>query len=196
MKSEKTCWIKSIHENHATGVLKEVYGTVRSPSGTVDNVYRAQSLHPQSIAGHDQLYKAVLHHPDAHLPAWFLEAVAVYTSLLNDCAYAVTHHVANMESLLPPDIRSAIFMEALQSGDLPRAFSPKQIALLEYTAKLTRRPNDISQVDIETLRQAGADDAEILEVNQVCACFNYSNRVLNGLGVTLGDDIIGYYHED
>ena len=45
------------------------------------------------------------------------------------------------------------------------------------------------------MRAASVDDGEILEVNQVCAYFNYSNRLLNGLGVTTEGDIIGYYKE-
>ena len=49
---------------------------------------------------------------------------------------------------------------------------------------------------IDALREAGCDDGEILEVNQVCAYFNYSNRLLNGLGVTTEGDVIGYYAED
>ena len=51
------------------------------------------------------------------------------------------------------------------------------------------------QSDIENLHQAGCDDGEILEVNQVCAYFNYSNRLLNGLGVTTQGDVIGYYKD-
>ena len=43
------------------------------------------------------------------------------------------------------------------------------------------------------LREAGALDEEILEINQVCCYFNYVNRLLNGLGVTLDGDNIGYY---
>jgi alkylhydroperoxidase family enzyme len=49
--------------------------------------------------------------------------------------------------------------------------------------------------DIETLRQEGCTDTEILEINQVVAYFNYSNRVLNGLGVTTEGDTVGYYAE-
>ena len=45
----------------------------------------------------------------------------------------------------------------------------------------------------EALKIAGCDDAEILEVNQVCAYFNYSNRLLNGLGATTEGDVGGYY---
>jgi len=47
--------------------------------------------------------------------------------------------------------------------------------------------------DVAALRVAGCSDGEILEVNQVCAYFNYSNRLLNGLGVTTEGDVIGYY---
>jgi alkylhydroperoxidase family enzyme len=53
----------------------------------------------------------------------------------------------------------------------------------------------MERADIDALRAAGADDGEILEVNQVCAYFNYSNRLLNGLGVTTEGDVIGYYKE-
>jgi hypothetical protein len=49
------------------------------------------------------------------------------------------------------------------------------------------------KVDVDACREAGAEDGEILEVNQVCAYFNYSNRLLNGLGVTTEGDRIGYY---
>jgi alkylhydroperoxidase family enzyme len=47
--------------------------------------------------------------------------------------------------------------------------------------------------DIDTLHAANCDDGEILEVNQVVAYFNYSNRLLNGLGVTTEGDAVGYY---
>jgi hypothetical protein len=40
---------------------------------------------------------------------------------------------------------------------------------------------------------AGAEDVEILEVNQVRANFNYWVRVINGLGIRLGGEKIGAY---
>ena len=48
---------------------------------------------------------------------------------------------------------------------------------------------------MEAAQAVGATDGEILEVNQVCAYFCYSNRTLNGLGVTLAGDAVGYYSE-
>ena len=49
------------------------------------------------------------------------------------------------------------------------------------------------EADYDALGAAGATDEEILEVNQVTAYFNYSNRLLNGLGVSTDGDAIGYY---
>ena len=51
----------------------------------------------------------------------------------------------------------------------------------------------MSEADIETLREAGVSDTEILEVNQIGANFAYWVRVINGLGIQLGDERIGRY---
>ena len=51
----------------------------------------------------------------------------------------------------------------------------------------------MQETDITNLQKLGITDGEILEVNQVVAYFNYSNRLLNGLGVTTTGDVVGYY---
>ena len=49
----------------------------------------------------------------------------------------------------------------------------------------------MSEADIVELRNAGFDDGEILEINQVTAYFAYANRMVLGLGVKTDGDIIG-----
>ena len=56
-------------------------------------------------------------------------------------------------------------------------------ALLEYTDKLTRTPQLCDETDIAALRAAGWDDRGIHDATQVCAYFNYINRIADGLGV-------------
>ncbi|HEX6302014.1 MAG TPA: hypothetical protein VF148_16275 [Acidimicrobiia bacterium] len=60
---------------------------------------------------------------------------------------------------------------------------PADIALCEYTEKLTRAPAAVGASDIATLREAGFDDAGISSATQVIAYFNYINRIAEGLGV-------------
>jgi len=187
------CWITTISPPSATGRVKEVYEQAATPHGDVDNVYQAQSLRPETILGHDLLYKSVLHFENPACPRWYLEAIAVFTSVLNLCPYAVKHHLANMDHLLGDPGRSADILKAFQSNMLETAFAGKELLLMRYARKLTKDPADLNRADIESLKGKGVSDEEILEVNQVSACFNYSNRVINGLGVRLGNERIGYY---
>jgi uncharacterized peroxidase-related enzyme len=190
------CWIETISYNSSDGYLRELYDQVKTPHGTVDNVMKAHSLRPHTMAGHLTLYKSVLHNPDNALPLWFLETVAVYTSLINDCAYSFAHHFNNVRNLVGDDDQAAAIERSLRDRKPEDVFEGKELALLRYTAKLTASPGAMVETDIEDLHAAGAEDGEILEVNQVCAYFNYSNRLLNGLGVTTQGDVIGYYSAD
>ena len=191
--SDMGAWIRMVAPEEATGRLAELYERVETPHGTVDNVMRAHSLRPETLAGHLALYRSVLHNDANALPLWFLEAVATCVSLTNRCHYATTHHSANMRRLIADESRAETMYAALACGHPEVAFEGKELALLEYARKLTEEVGTMCEADVERLREAGADDGEILEVNQVCAYFNYSNRILNGLGVTIGDDVIGYY---
>lgn len=191
-----TAWIEMIEDAKATGAVKEMYDLARSPHGTVDNVMRCQSLRPHTIAGHLAVYKSVLHNPDNQLPFWFLEVVASYTSIVNECKYSLTHHFTNARRLIKNKEKSDAIYAALKDHAPERMFDGKELALLNYTKKLTANVAKMNAADMKPLRDAGCDDGEILEVNQVSAYFNYSNRVLNGLGVTTEGDVVGYYSED
>ena len=186
-------WIGTIEPEDAGGLLKELYEQVTTPHGTVDNVMKAHSLRPHTMGGHLALYRSVLHNEDNVLPFWFLETVAVYTSLTNKCDYSVAHHFTNVRGLLKDEARSSAIFEAFTVGEPERQFEGKELALLRYARKLTAAPGEMEESDVTEARAAGAADGEILEVNQVCAYFNYSNRLLNGLGVTTDGDQVGYY---
>lgn len=61
----------------------------------------------------------------------------------------------------------------------------RERALLVYALHLTREPESMSREDVDALREAGFDDGEILDANQVTAYFAYANRVADGLGIEL-----------
>ena len=195
-----SAWIKMLPVEEATGKLKEMYERVKTPHGTVDNVMRAHSLRPHTMEGHVVLYRSVLHNPDNVLPYWLLEAVSCIVSFANVCEYSLAHHAANTKRLMKKEGWDAARIEkafdALRRAEPEGAFSPKHAALLRYAHKLTVAPGRMEKADIDAMRAAGCDDGEMLEVNQVCAYFNFSNRLLNGLGVTTEGDVIGYYKEE
>ena len=156
----------------------------------------AHSLRPHSMEGHMTLYKYVLHHPRNKLPKAYLETIGVYVSLVNDCRYCVDHHFSGLLRLLGDDERGAEIRAALQDRNPAAAFEGRERAGLEYASKLSTRPDEVTEGDIDALRSAGFDDGEILELNQVTAYFAYANRTVLGLGINTDGDIIGLSPSD
>lgn len=65
------------------------------------------------------------------------------------------------------------------------AVSKADRAMLDYVAKLTRRPAEVLHADIERLREAGFDDRAVLDIAQIAAYFAFVTRMADGLGVSL-----------
>ena len=190
-----SAWIKMIADEDASDELLDVLNLSRTPHGTVDNVMRVHSLRPSTMRGHVVLYRAALHDDANTLPEWLQEVIASYVSILNKCDYSLANHWANARHLIGDIDKSDEIKTALDAGEPERAFEGRELALLQYTEKLTLAPQNMAQEDIEEMRSAGLDDGEILEANQIIGYFNYANRCLNGLGVTTDGDVVGYYKD-
>lgn len=184
-------WISYIPFEEATGKLQRLYERIRTPDGRVDNIMKVHSLRPHTLEGHMALYKNVLHHSANTLPKWFLETTGVYVSLLNHCEYCVEHHFAGLKRLLKDDERSEAIRRALETRQPENVFEGRELAALNYAAALTLSPQELPQHLVEAMRQAGLDDGEILEINQVTSYFAYANRTILGLGVSLQGDTLG-----
>jgi uncharacterized peroxidase-related enzyme len=184
-------WIETVSYEDAGGQLRELYDRIKGPGGRIDNIMRAHSLRPHSMAGHRALYKSVLHHRGNTLERWLLEALGVYVSLLNGCAYCVAHHLVRLGRLLRDADRVGAISAALEADAPEQAFEGPELALMRYAERLTNEPAALRETDIEALRAAGLNDGEILEANQVIAYFAYANRTVLGLGVTTEGDILG-----
>ena len=188
-----TAWIRMIEDQDADPELLEILKLARTPHGTVDNVMRVHSLRPNTMKGHVILYRAALHDDANTLPMWLQEVIGSYVSLLNDCDYSYANHWANAKHLMGDDAKADAAEAALKERKPEDAFEGKTLALLRYAQKLTLTPGEMAREDVTALTEAGVDDGEILEANQIIGYFNYVNRCLNGLGVTTEGDIVGYY---
>ncbi len=188
-----SAWIKMIADEEADEALQEVLQLARTPHGTVDNVMRVHSLRPNSMKGHVILYRAALHDDANTLPEWLLETISSYVSILNGSDYSFANHWSNARHLIGDDERADKILAALQARTPGDVFDGRELALLQYAEKLTLRPAEMEQADVQALKAAGVDDGEILEAVQIIGYFNYVNRHLNGLGVTTDGDIVGYY---
>lgn len=186
-------WIEMISDEDADEELLEVLRLARTPHGTVDNVMRVHSLRPNTMKGHVVLYRAALHDDANTLPVWLQETISSYVSILNKCPYSLANHWANARHLMGDEDKADAVEKALNARQPETVLDGLELALLQYAEKLTLTPGEMERADVEALRHHGADDGQILEANQIIGYFNYVNRQLNGLGVTTGGDIVGYY---
>jgi len=186
-------WIRMIGDEEASEELLELLKLARTPHGTVDNVMRVHSLRPNTMKGHVVLYRAALHDDANTLPIWLQETISSYVSILNNCGYSLANHWANARHLIGDDARADAIEAALQARRPQDVFDGGELELMRYAEKLTLRPGEMVEQDVIAMREAGLDDGQILEANQIICYFNYVNRSLNGLGVTTEGDIVGYY---
>lgn len=189
-------WIEIISYDKATGKLRKLYDRLKGVDNYIDNIMLVHSLRPNTLEGHMAIYKNVLHHSNNTFPKWFLEAIGVYTSALNNCGYCVNHHAEGMRKALKNNNDAAKIKKALTSNSPKVFFEGKELAIMDYTQKLTQAPGEITESDLDLLKGTGTNDGEILEINQVVSYFCYANRTVLGLGVNTKNEIIGLSPND
>ena len=177
-------FIKTIHENEATGELADWYKRVGNPDGTVDNVMKVHSLNPDTLWTHFEMYTAAMH-GQSPLSRAEREMVAVTVSRLNGCNYCLRHHKAGLVRRLADDRHGVA--DTLAKGGTD-GLTVREQAMIDYAVKLTRTPQQMNRSDIDALRIAGLDDRAILDLAQCIGYFCYVNRIVTGLGVELGTE--------
>lgn len=184
-------WIKVINYENAQSRLKKIYDRIKGPNNNIDNVLLIHSLRPHTLLGHMTLYKNVLHHSNNTLPKWYLEALGVYVSYLNQCEYCFEHHYAGFKRLYAKEEESEKFRQAVIDNNMETFFEGRYLAGCQHAKQLTFEHHTIEKSNIQALRESGFSDGEILEINQVTSYFNYVNRTVVGLGVDTKGDILG-----
>lgn len=186
-------YIDTVPEADATGELADMYRRWGNPDGTVDNVLKAHSLNPTSLAAHCGLYTQSMH-AKSPVSRAEREMVGITVSRINGCSYCREHHAAGLRRLLP-DGRKSVAAE-VAAGDTG-SLTPRERAMVDWAARLTESPASMTRADADGLRSAGLTDREILDVCQAAAYFAYANRIVLGLGAALedGTDAIGQWPE-
>ena len=189
-------WIATIPYEQSKGRLRLLYDRIKGPGTHVDNIMKAHSLRPHTMEAHMMIYKYVLYHSANKVPSWMLETIGAYVSVLNGCAYCTAHHLEGLRTLIKDPDRSNTIFGALAADKPEFAFEGRELAMLRYARELTLAPRAVTEASVQALRDAGLDDGEILEVNQVTGYFAYANRMVNGLGVDTKGEIVGLSPND
>lgn len=157
--------------------VSRLWSKAQEAFGFVPNVFTAQALNgDQFLAWWG--YFNLLVNKEGHLTNAERELLAVVVSNLNRCDYCAVSHGAALRTY-SEDARKAdlVAVNWRQAG-----LSDREGAMAAYAEKLTLRPAEVVEADLEPLYAAGLDDHEIMELVQVVGMFNMTNRISSALG--------------
>ncbi|MBM4107497.1 MAG: peroxidase-related enzyme [Phycisphaerae bacterium] len=182
-------FIRVIPRADAEGHLADLYRRYANRNGHVDHVLVVHSLHPATLEAHMALYAQAMHGPSS-LSRVEREVLGVVVSRVNGCRYCLEHHATGLARELTEDRRGLAV--CLKEGNVA-GLTPREAGLAGYATKLTSEPASVTAHDIAALHAAGLSDREVLDAAQVIGYFNYVNRIVLGLGVTLEAGPIGQH---
>lgn len=103
--------------------------------------------------------------------------IAAYVSGINNCPF----EDADRSAAVDPAVLSSLLQD-IESADIPARLKP----VMRYVRKLTLVPSRVSQSDVSAILAAGWDEEAVFDAAQVCALFNFINRMMEGAGVSAG----------
>ncbi len=184
-------FIKVIQPENATGELTSIYEDLISSRGKLAEVHKIQSLHPESIVKHMDLYMELMY-GKSPLRRYQREMLGVVVSLTNKCEYCQIHHLEALKHFW----KDATLLEHFISGNWKTLLSEKDRNLCFYAENLTREPQAPKrEIWIKDLKKAGCDDRQILDATLIISYFNFVNRLVLGLGLELEQEPGGYHYK-
>ena len=181
-------FIEIIEPEQAEGELKDIYDELVRSRGKVAEVHKIQSLNPKTITTHMDLYMSIMF-GQSPIKRVHREMMAVVVSVANQCQYCTIHHLEAVQNYW----KDADKVSALKNDYTTCELSSKERALCDYAHLLTLTPyNANERLYAANLREAGYGDREILDASLVVAYFNFVNRMVLSLGVTLEENPGGY----
>lgn len=168
----------------ATGRLRAIYDDLIAKRGKLADVHTIQSLRPESIVKHMDLYLEIMF-SKSDLSRAEREMIAVVVSVNNGCAYCQMHHGAALEHYWRDPKRVGL----LKVHPAMAALNDRENALCVFARDLTHDPAQAEETNVVApLRAAGLTDSAILDATLVVAYFNFVNRIVLALGVGLEED--------
>src|SRR5712671_7920769 len=171
-------WVPLVTVEEATSETKNIYDFLQNNWGFVPNYYQALGPYPQLLKDQVDMFTHGMFVERA-LTREVKEQVALVVSGINLSNYCLAAH---LEILGRMGIDKALSRKlALNYASAP--VEPRVMELFRFAEKLTRHPADMEKADVDRVREAGWDDAAILETVLVVSLYACANRFSAGVGL-------------
>jgi uncharacterized peroxidase-related enzyme len=169
-------WIETVDEVDATPEQLAVVDEILK--GKKGRAYWATLAHDvAALKGRMPLYTAILQ-GEGGGPRADRELAAAAGSRVTGCVYCASVHARAYAQ----QVRSRKSIQRLLDDGVDTDLEPRERAIVDFAAKLSAMPEDVSEDDLSPLTEAGLSDVEILDVAQATAIFANANRLMLTLG--------------
>jgi len=169
-------WLDVVKLNDATpeqiAILEESH-----PKAKESDYYLFLAHQPEILRQRSAAFNAIMYAPGG-MPRAERELSTAVVSRINGCVYCASVHAQRFEQLAKRnDTIKQVFEDPRSAGTTDR-----EKAIVQFSIELTERPNQVSATSIQTLKDAGLSDAEILDLIHSIAIFAWANRLMLNLG--------------
>ena len=147
---------------------------VQEKSGFVPNVFLALAHRPDEFRAFFAYHDALME-KESGLSKGEREMIVVTTSGLNQCIYCVVAHGA----ILRIREKNPLLADQLATNYRKADITPRQKVMLDFAAKVALHASEVSDADIEKMRQHGFSVEDIWDIGAITAFFALSNRMAN-----------------
>ena len=156
---------------------EDIRGTildVQEKSGFVPNVFLALANRPDEFRAFFAYHEALME-KEGGLTKGEREMIVVATSAHNQCIYCVVAHGA----ILRIREKNPQLADQIASNYRKADITPRQKAMLDFALKVSKSSHEISNADIENMRELGFSHDDIWDIGAISALFALSNRMAN-----------------
>jgi uncharacterized peroxidase-related enzyme len=178
-------WLRIPAEADAPAGVQELYDKANEKLGFVPNVLRVYALRPRHLELWNAFYDDLMR-GDSTLTRQQREMIAVVVSTVNRCHYCMVSHSAYLRKLTG----DPVLVEQLRTNYKYAELEPRERAMLDFAVKLTEQSAACTEADVEVLREAGWADEDVMDIAEVAAMFNFTNRLASGLGWVPNDEFV------
>lgn len=150
----------------APAAAKPLLEAVKKQLGSAPNLFRVVANSPAALEGYLGMSGALA---KGALPAQTRERIALAVAQINGCTYCLSAH-----SYLGKNLAKLSDAEILANRH-GSSLDPKADAAVRFAAKVARERGHVSDADVQAVRMAGYDDAQIVEIVQHVALNTWTN---------------------
>ncbi|MFN8135562.1 MAG: carboxymuconolactone decarboxylase family protein [Bacteroidales bacterium] len=171
---EKIMFIETIAETEAEGKLREIYDGDQKSLGYVPNHAKVFSLRPEVLEAWRTLQVSIR----KNLRLRYYELITFAAAMALDCRYCLlAHGTILMKNGVSVDQLRRILINFHDAG-----LEKDEIAMMEFAQKIIRNANEISQTDIDALRELDFKDVEILDITLAATMRSFASKTFDAMG--------------